>query len=249
MFSNVGIERTRVIAPISRFCAANACLESGQVVLRTDRRVVGQTVGERAGGQERVLVRHARQPSATGGVDAAERLQTIDCKEVLAKNSLHRYRREPWKNRRTDDRRTTPLAPSSATPRTAFSTPARCGRWRTRCACRSTTSSASTGRRRRVRSPSGSGSRSGSTSYHLRALAKHDLIQRVHRPGHRPRALVGAPDRRRLVREPRGDEDARRPRGDPDRHERVLPQPPGAAHDFINGGHRQRRTRCGRAGR
>ncbi len=60
---------------------------------------------------------------------------------------------------------------------TASSTPGRCGRWRTRCACGSTTSSASTGRRPRARSPSGWASRRGSTSYHLRALAKHDLIR------------------------------------------------------------------------
>ena len=83
----------------------------------------------------------------------------VICKEVLAKNSLHRYRRWPWKNRSARTRRTTSLASRSATPRTAFSTPARCGRSRTRCACRSTTSSASTGRRRRARWPRSSGSR------------------------------------------------------------------------------------------
>ena len=40
------------------------------------------------------------------------------------------------------------------------------------------------------------GESSGSTSYHLRALAKHDLIREADRPGHRPRAVVGAPGRR-----------------------------------------------------
>ena len=39
------------------------------------------------------------------------------------------------------------------------------------------------------------GESTGSTSYHLRALAKHDLIHESQRPGHRPRALVGAAGR------------------------------------------------------
>ncbi len=30
VFSNVGIERARVIAPISRFCSANACSKAGR---------------------------------------------------------------------------------------------------------------------------------------------------------------------------------------------------------------------------
>ena len=39
------------------------------------------------------------------------------------------------------------------------------------------------------------GESTGSTSYHLRALAKQDLIREAHRPRHRPRALVGASGR------------------------------------------------------
>ena len=63
-------------------------LESGQVVLRPDRRVVGQTVGERAGGQERVLVRHDGQPSPRAASMPPNRLQCMICKVLLAKDPL-----------------------------------------------------------------------------------------------------------------------------------------------------------------
>ena len=60
--------------------------------------------------------------------------------------------------------------------RTASSTPARCGRWRTRCACRIYDILSQYGPQTASSLAERLGESSGSTSYHLRALAKHDLI-------------------------------------------------------------------------
>ena len=46
MFSNVGIERTRVIARDSLLVLGEGGLEGGEVVLGTDDGIVGKPVGE-----------------------------------------------------------------------------------------------------------------------------------------------------------------------------------------------------------
>ena len=72
-----------------------------------------------------------------------------------------------------------PPASSSVTARTASSTPARSARWRTRCACRIYDILSQYGPQTASSLAERLGESSGSTSYHLRALAKHDLIREV----------------------------------------------------------------------
>ena len=68
-------------------------------------------------------------------------------------------------------------APSSVTTRTASSTRARFARWRTRCGCRIYDILSQYGPQTASSLAERLGESSGSTSYHLRALAKQDLIR------------------------------------------------------------------------
>ena len=69
------------------------------------------------------------------------------------------------------------------------------------------------------------GESSGSTSYHLRALAKHDLIREVEDRGTGRERWWERPVGGVSFANPRGHGDAGGPLGDAGRHERVPPQP------------------------
>ena len=67
--------------------------------------------------------------------------------------------------------------PRSATARSGCSTPAPSGRWPIRCGCRIYDILSQYGPQTASSLAERLGESSGSTSYHLRALAKHDLIR------------------------------------------------------------------------